>query len=181
MAKFYISLLLFSWMLASCIKEEEEPPMRPKNEGPVNFTAMVDSVSFACHAWATGAGCGLFQVNAHELAQNGVERSIQLYFPFDAGKYYFVTPGTYPLYGFNKTGAYFVGTGGKYNHQWLVSATTDYYSPYTHTGSVTITKCDPANQLLSGTFQFNARNSLDSAQTICITQGVFNDVKWEKQ
>lgn len=42
------------------------------------------------------------------------------------------------------------------------------------TGSVTISKLDTAGHIVSGTFQFNAENMLDAAQTISVTEGRFD-------
>lgn len=53
--------------------------------------------------------------------------------------------------------------------EWITSAT--------QTGSVTISRFDTAAHIVSGTFQFNAQNTANAAQTISVTEGRF-DIKY---
>lgn len=53
--------------------------------------------------------------------------------------------------------------------EWVTSAA--------QTGSVTLTRFDTTARIISGTFQFNAENDLNPAQTISVTEGRF-DVRY---
>ena len=53
--------------------------------------------------------------------------------------------------------------------EWITSAA--------QTGSVTLTRLDTTAHIVSGTFQFNAGNLVNAAQTIAVTEGRF-DVKY---
>ena len=53
--------------------------------------------------------------------------------------------------------------------EWITSAT--------QTGWVTITKLDTTARIVSGTFQFNAANLVNAAQTISVMEGRF-DIKY---
>jgi hypothetical protein len=50
--------------------------------------------------------------------------------------------------------------------QWITNST--------HTGSVTITKLDTVNNIVSGTFEFDAASTDDSAEPINVTDGRFD-------
>lgn len=51
-------------------------------------------------------------------------------------------------------------------NEWSTSAT--------FTGSVTITKFDPAAKIIAGTFQFNAVSMYNTGETIAVTEGRFD-------
>jgi Family of unknown function (DUF6252) len=53
--------------------------------------------------------------------------------------------------------------------EWITSAA--------QTGSITLTRFDTTARIVSGTFQFNAENDLNAAQTISVTEGRF-DIKY---
>ncbi|HUR66108.1 MAG TPA: DUF6252 family protein [Chitinophagaceae bacterium] len=53
--------------------------------------------------------------------------------------------------------------------EWVTSAA--------QTGSITLTRFDTTARIVSGTFQFNAENDLNAAQTISVTDGRF-DIKY---
>jgi hypothetical protein len=61
---------------------------------------------------------------------------------------------------------YFVKRKINPEDEWITSATT--------TGSVTITRFDPANRIVSGTFQFNAASIYTPSKILSVTEGRFD-------
>jgi len=91
------------------------------------------------------------------------KNSIHLYVP--------LATGTYTLSDSTFSGQYWDGT--------ILNQTT-YITDSTHTGTVTITKYDTANKLMSGTFSFTARQFYPTGTaTKSVTNGSFTDAKWE--
>lgn len=84
-------------------------------------------------------------------------------------------PGTYQL----NTNATYPGgpTSYGYHVKRRVNPLDEWITSTTQTGSVVITKLDTANHIVSGTFQFNAQNIMNAAQTIAVTEGRF-DIKY---
>ena len=87
------------------------------------------------------------------------------------------------LYGVTGTGTYVMNANTSYPNgpasygyhvkrrltpldEWITSAA--------QTGSVTITRLDLTAKIVSGTFQFNAENLVNAAQTIAVTEGRFD-------
>jgi hypothetical protein len=54
------------------------------------------------------------------------------------------------------------------------SNSLDYQTDYTYLGTVTITKFDPTNRIISGTFQFDALNQNNPNDIVHITEGRFD-------
>jgi hypothetical protein len=83
-----------------------------------------------------------------------------------------ITPGTYLLNSnvshptFSAGYAYYVKRKLTPLDEWITSSTT--------TGSVTITKVDAANHIVSGTFQFNAASIYNPSQVLSVTDGRFD-------
>jgi Family of unknown function (DUF6252) len=81
-------------------------------------------------------------------------------------------PGTYLLntdvihpYGAASYG-YYVKRNFTPENEWLTSST--------YTGSVTITRIDDVNMIVSGTFQFNALNIYNTPAPMTVTEGRFD-------
>lgn len=104
-------------------------------------------------------------INARNFASSPNETEFQLTI------YNVTAPGVYPL---NTTVShpngiasygYYVKRKMTPEDEWLTSAI--------HTGSVTITRIDVVNRIVSGTFQFNA-GSIYNAGVISVTEGRFD-------
>lgn len=50
----------------------------------------------------------------------------------------------------------------------------EYFTNSTHTGSVTVTRYDVTNRIISGTFEFTAQDKTDPSKTITVTEGRFD-------
>lgn len=84
-------------------------------------------------------------------------------------------PGTYPL---NMNTSYPSGPSSYgYHVKRRLSPLDEWITSAAQTGFVTITRLDTAAHIVSGTFQFNAENLVNAAQTISVTEGRF-DVKY---
>jgi Family of unknown function (DUF6252) len=90
------------------------------------------------------------------------------------------------LFGVTGTGTYLLNTntnhpGGMSNYAYHVKRNLnpidDWITSATQTGSVTLTRYDTTARIVSGTFQFNAENVMNPAQTISVTEGRF-DIKY---
>jgi len=81
-------------------------------------------------------------------------------------------PGTYML---NTNTSYPGGpTSYGYHVKRRVNPLDEWITSAAQTGSVTITKLDTGAHIVSGTFQFNAENLVNAAQTISVTEGRFD-------
>lgn len=94
-----------------------------------------------------------------------VKTSIHLYMPKTTGT--FVLGGTSPY-------------SGQYWDQSNPLKITSYTTDSTHLGSVTITKYDSTNKMMSGTFDFNTKQlyPVGTGQKN-VTAGTFTDIKWQ--
>ena len=90
------------------------------------------------------------------------------------------------LFGVTGTGTYLLNTnahhpGGVTNYGYHVkrqlSPIDDWITSAAQTGSVTLTRFDTVARVVSGTFEFNAENVMNPAQTISVTEGRF-DIKY---
>ncbi len=85
-------------------------------------------------------------------------------------------PGTYPLNenavhpSNEKSYAFYVKRKFTPENEWMTSSV--------YTGSVTITKLDTINKIVSGTFQFNMMNIFNTPEPLAVTEGRF-DIKLE--
>ena len=105
-------------------------------------------------------------INARNFASSPNETEFQLtIFNVTApGTYLFNTDVIHP----NGTSSYgyYVKRNLTPQNEWLTSST--------YTGSVTITRIDVVNMIVSGTFQFNALNIYNAPEPITVTEGRFD-------
>ena len=174
MKKILISCLSIA-LLVSCKKEISELPADTQT-GANTFGAKVNGVLWAPQGFgsfpandileARMAGSILF-INARNFSSSPNETEFQLtIFNVTApGTYQFNTDVIHPngaaSYG------YYVKRNITPQNEWLTSST--------FTGSVTITRIDDVNMIVSGTFQFNA-GSIYNTEVLLVTEGRF-DVK----
>lgn len=90
------------------------------------------------------------------------------------------------IYGVSGTGTYLLNSNtsypngpGSYGYhvKRRINPLDEWITSAAQTGTVIITKLDTVAKIVSGTFEFNAENRLNAAQTIAVTEGRF-DIKY---
>lgn len=164
-------------LLASCKKDVDELPAATQT-GANTFGAKVDAALWVPQGFggfpandileARFAGPTSIMINARNFAKSPKESEFEIYLVNVTG------PGTYTL---NTTVdrvsptasyGYYVEREFTPKNEWITSPT--------NTGTVTITKLDVVNNIISGTFQFQALNIYNTPQPIAVTEGRF-DIK----
>jgi hypothetical protein len=172
-----IVMLMFVAGLFSCSKEVSELPA-PTETGANTFGAMVEGSFFVPQSFGPIPGSSILEahyapgrdlyINARNFAASPNEKEFELFIKN------VTTPGTYQLNGNaakNSTVAsygYYVKRNLTPQNEWI---TTPNY-----TGSVTFTRVDTINKIVSGTFQFSAINLYNAPQPLTVTEGRF-DIK----
>ncbi len=107
-------------------------------------------------------------INAMDFSKSPTEKEFEIFIQnvTGPGTYQLNTSVTYPTT--NASYAYYVKRTLTPQEEWITSSI--------YTGSVTITKLDIPNKIVSGTFQFNLVNIYNAAQTLSVTEGRF-DIK----
>jgi hypothetical protein len=173
-------LLAFSVLLClvSCKKEITELPPETQT-GANTFGAKVNGSLFAPQGFGSLPADDILEVrrlpskdviiNARNFASSPNEKEFEL-------RIKAVTAvGVYPLNVTTTQGTsaasygYYIKRNVTPQNEWITSAT--------YTGSVTITKLDTVNRIVSGTFAFNALNLYNAPEPLSVTEGRF-DVKW---
>ncbi|MCY7351748.1 MAG: DUF6252 family protein [Cytophagaceae bacterium] len=80
-------------------------------------------------------------------------------------------PGTYPLNFLTET---MPNAFRPLNYGVVIYGTTEYVTTNKYTGSITVTRADTANKVLSGTFEFMAVHRRDPSRIIHVTKGRFD-------
>lgn len=163
-------------LLASCTKDITELP--PATETGANtFGANVDGKLWAPQDFgAISIGTRLearrinddILINARNFASSPTETEFEIFIKggIATGTYLFNTTVSYPSN--NASYAYYVKRKVSPINEWITSSA--------QTGSVTLTRVDLVNHIVSGTFQFNGA-SMYSDPPLVVTDGRF-DIKW---
>lgn len=108
-------------------------------------------------------------ITAQNFASEPLESQFNLYIKNITG------PGTYQL---NQSTDIFPNASVSYAYyvRRKINPLNEWITSAQHTGTVTITKWDLTNSIISGTFEFNAGSMDNSAESITVTDGRF-DVK----
>lgn len=173
-----ILLVAFTAILfASCKKEVAELPpatqtgahtfgakVNGANWVPRGFLSIPAHDALSVHVLANGD----MYINATDMASSPTEYEFEILLKnvTGTGTYQLNTTTTYPTS--NVSYAYYVKRTMTPQDEWITSANA--------TGSVTITKYDVQNKILSGTFQFNLVDYYDATKTMSVTDGRF-DIK----
>lgn len=168
-----LSLFLF----AACNKEVEELPPATQT-GANTFGAKVDGKFWVPKGFgpfpandileARFIGPTTVVINARNYASSPDETEFEILVTGITG------PGTYQLNSnvvlptTSSSYGYYVKRRLTPENEWLTSTV--------QTGYVTLTRVDVTNQIISGTFQFNALNIYNTPQQLTVTEGRF-DVK----
>jgi Family of unknown function (DUF6252) len=160
-------------ILISCKKEVDELPPATQT-GAHTFGAKVNGVLWTPQGFGAFPANDLLKarmsghdivINASNIASSPNETEFQftIYNVTAPGVYPFNTDVTHP----NGLASYVYYVKRKLTpvDEWMTSST--------HTGSVTITRIDDVNRIVSGTFQFNA-GSLYNSGVLSVTEGRFD-------
>jgi hypothetical protein len=120
------------------------------------------------HAQLSGSNLDEIVITAQNFASEPTESQFTLYVKNITG------PGTYPLN--QNTDISSNSSSFGYYVKRKINPVNEWITNADHTGSVTITKWDKTNGIVSGTFEFNAASLDSSANAIMVTDGRF-DVK----
>jgi hypothetical protein len=173
MKKILISCLSLC-LLAACNKKVDELPPATQT-GANTFGAKVDGTMWVPKGFgpfpandileARMTGTSYLTINARNFASSPNETEFEILVAGITG------PGTYALNNnvvlpASSSYGYYVKRNFTPENEWLTSSA--------HSGSVTITKLDTVNKIVSGTFQFNALNLYNTPQPISVTEGRFD-------
>lgn len=169
--------IVILFVFASCNKEVEELPPATQT-GANTFGAKVDGELWVPQGFgalpandileARYTSPNAIMINARNFRKSPKETEFEIFVNNITG------PGTYQLNtditrpALTASYGYFVEREFTPKNEWQTSPT--------YTGSVTITRFDVVNNIVSGTFQFNALNISGSPEPISVTEGRF-DVK----
>jgi hypothetical protein len=172
-----LSITLITLLFASCNKDVEELPPATQT-GAHTFGAKIGSEFWIPQGFgpfpandileARFTGPTSIMINARNFSKSPRETEFEIFLVNVTG------PGTYALNTdvtrptINASYAYYVERELTPTNEWLTSSS--------YTGTVTITKLDTVNDIISGTFQFNAINLYNSPAPITVTEGRF-DIK----
>jgi hypothetical protein len=162
----FIFLLLSCFILSLSCKKDKLP--KATQEGLNTFGCKVDGKLFL-----PSKSAGLFgspPITVYNIPSNGFTLLGKYYgdradpFKQDVMLYleYLTSTGTYTLNSTPNQGVYELRGGGPF-----------YQTDDTHTGTVTITRCDLTNQIYSGTFSFTAIDK-NTGKVVKVTDGRFD-------
>lgn len=169
-------LVVLLLLLSACKKEITSLP--PATEtGADTFGARVDSSFFVPQGLGSIHDDNLLKaryplathnltINARNIASTPNEKEFEIFLAN------VTTPGTYLLNTPTSQGS--LGANYGYYVKRNVTPQNEWMTNASYTGSVTITRLDTINNIVSGTFQFNAINLYNSPQPISVTDGRFD-------
>jgi len=170
-----LTILLAAILFSACTKEVTELPPATQT-GADTFGAMVDGNFWVPKDFGPLnndilqiriVGNNVF-ITASDFSGSPSEKEFQIFLKDVTG------PGTFQLntdVGYPSTSAhnaYYVKRNFSPTDEWITSSA--------HGGSVTITKFDLANHIVSGTFQFTMGNLTNPSDVVTVTDGRF-DIK----
>jgi hypothetical protein len=173
-----IIVLISVITLASCSKKVSELPA-PSATGSNTFGASVNGSLWAPKGFgimptapileANFAGNNSYRINARNFASSPTSTEFEILLKNVTG------PGTYPL---NQTTAIYPNENASYAMYTLqkFQLVSQWVTSSTNGGQVVITKVDPDNKIIAGTFQFTAADTYGTASPVNVTDGRF-DIK----
>ena len=178
--KSFLILFFSVFFLASCKKSVDELPaatqtgantfgLKLNGEFWVPQKFGVAATAPILEARLTGLG-GVF-INARNFSSSPTETEFEIYLENVTG------PGNYEL---NRNTDIYPHQSGSYAYyvKRRINPINEWITSSRHTGSVTITKFDNTNKIISGTFAFRAGSIDSSATAVDVTEGRF-DVKYQ--
>lgn len=171
---FVLTALCF---LASCSKEITELPEATQT-GANSFGARVNGELWAPQGFGIAPTAPLLEakyhfdqtsylINARNFSKQPTETEMEIFLMGVTG------PGTYT---FNATTTKNPANRVNYAHyiERKVNPLNEWITSAQYTGSVTITRADTMNRILSGTFEFRAGTILGTAEPLVVTEGRFD-------
>jgi len=133
---------------------------------PQSFTGINSSI---LDAQLSGSNINDLIITAQNFASEPIETQFSLYIKNVTG------PGTYQL---NQTTDIYPNSSGSYAYyvKRRFTPLNEWITSSQFTGTVTITKWDLPNKIVSGTFEFSGQSIDNSADPITVTKGRF-DIK----
>lgn len=177
-----IAFVIFLLILFNGCKKEENPTGPGSNDNPTQVGAGTMSCKIDGQSWSstTVPGAPVPGAYAQYITQGSVTAIGIVGMKIDGTTTSLINIF---IYNVNSTGEYKLGTtgvGGAVGYAVLSyqpgkSYTTTYNTNIN--GKIVITKFDTANKIISGTFEFKAKENEDATELKVITEGKF-DVKW---
>lgn len=172
-------VLLSGLLLAGCKKSIDSLP-EASQTGANTFGLKLNGAYWVPQSFAgintpilkaqlTGSNVNDLMVTAQNFASEPTETQFNLYVKNITG------PGTYLL---NQTTDIYPNASGNYAYyvKRKINPINEWITTTQYTGTVTITKWDLSNNIVSGTFEFKAASIDNSTDPITVTDGRF-DVK----
>ena len=166
-------------VLTACSKEITELPEATQT-GAHTFGARVNGELWGPQGFGIAPSAPLLEakyyfdqtsylINVRNFSKQPTETEMEIFLMGVNG------PGTYYL---NTTTTRNPGNRVSYAHyvERKLNPVNEWITSAQHTGSVTITKADTVNRILSGTFEFRAGTILGTAEPLNVTEGRF-DIK----
>lgn len=161
--------------MAACNKNVDELPAATQT-GANTFGAKVDGNFWVPQGFGVIPANDILEarftsptsiiINARNFSKSPTETEFEIFLSNVTG------PGTYSLNtdvtraGATSSYAYYVKRELTPQNEWITSSS--------YTGTVTITRLDVTNKVVSGTFQFTALNIYNTPQPINVTEGRFD-------
>jgi hypothetical protein len=178
--KSFLIVVLSAFFLVACKKTVDELPAATQT-GANTFGLKLNGEMWVPQRFGVAAtapilearvsGLGAVFINARNFSSSPTETEFEIYLHHVTG------PGTYELN--RNTDVYpHQGSSYAYHVKRRFNPLNEWITNSQYTGSVTITKFDTANHIISGTFAFRAGSMDNTASPIDVTDGRF-DVKYQ--
>lgn len=175
--KIAVSIVILTLFLSSCNKKVDELP--PATETGANtFGASVNGELWVPRAFGPITGAAILEarftsptsiiIQARNYASSPTETEFEIFLNDITGPGTFQLNTTVPYPTTTASYGYYVKRSVTPENEWITSSV--------YTGTVTITKLDAVNKIISGRFSFNAINLYNSPVPLTVTDGRF-DIK----
>ena len=173
-----IAVLVTSLFFAACKKSTDLPA--PTETGENSFAARVNGTIWEARGFgpfpandvleARRFGNGDIIINARNFASSPTEKEFVIFLKGAnaTGVYQLNSNTAHP--GWDASYAYYVVRRFTPENEWMTNAS--------YPGTVTLTKLDTVNHILSGTFQFQMINLYNDPQPLSVTEGRF-DIRYQ--
>jgi hypothetical protein len=170
-----VMLAIVISVLAACNKTVSELPPATQT-GANTFGASVNGEFWVPRAFGPITGADILEarfksptsliIQARNYASSPTETEFEIFIKDINGPGTYLLNTTVPYPTFDASYGYFIKRKVTPLNEWITSST--------YTGSVTITKLDLVNRIVSGTFEFNALNISNSPEPLTVTSGRFD-------
>ena len=171
-------VFILALSVSACKKSSELPP--PSETGANKFGAKINGVIWEAKGFgpfpandvleARRFGNGDIIINARNFASSPTEKEFVIFVKGTTGPgtYDFNTNTSHP--GFDASYAYYVVRRFTPENEWITSSS--------YPGSITFSRIDTVEHVISGTFQFQMNNWYNAPQPLTVTEGRF-DIKYQ--